>query len=213
METPPQQSAAERREERVSHILAQLLDGRAVREIAANEGLSLRRRGLAGPGHGICDGRRRDRQGSPPRAGRKKGAQNQAIGRSKGGMTTKILALTDALGQPRAFRAPAGPSLRYRRRRPAHQGHRVSRSGRRQSPPATPSFPIRTNARRRSSSRNIRAARNQSVQMAASDREFLLQTQGIQAHRHAQRQDKSELRRYGLSLTRRHKLPMNPNGP
>jgi hypothetical protein len=44
METPPpQQSAAERREERVSHILAQLLDGRAMREIAGNEGLSLRR--------------------------------------------------------------------------------------------------------------------------------------------------------------------------
>ena len=30
--------------------------------------------------------------------GAKRGTQNQAIGRSKGGMTTKILALTDALG-------------------------------------------------------------------------------------------------------------------
>ena len=30
--------------------------------------------------------------------GRKRGTQNQAIGKSKGGMTTKILALTDALG-------------------------------------------------------------------------------------------------------------------
>jgi hypothetical protein len=29
---------------------------------------------------------------------RKRGLKNQAIGRSKGGMTTKILALTDALG-------------------------------------------------------------------------------------------------------------------
>ena len=38
------------------------------------------------------------RQGPPPRTGRKRGTQNQAIGRSKGGMTTKILALTDALG-------------------------------------------------------------------------------------------------------------------
>jgi transposase len=36
--------------------------------------------------------------GSPPRAGRKRGTQNQAIGKSKGGLTTKILALTDALG-------------------------------------------------------------------------------------------------------------------
>ncbi|MGY4331810.1 transposase [Bradyrhizobium sp. LB7.2] len=34
----------------------------------------------------------------PPRSGRKRGTQSQAIGRSKGGMTTKILALTDALG-------------------------------------------------------------------------------------------------------------------
>jgi transposase len=33
-----------------------------------------------------------------PRTGRKRGTQSQAIGRSKGGMTTKILALTDALG-------------------------------------------------------------------------------------------------------------------
>lgn len=37
-------------------------------------------------------------QGTLPRAGLKKGTQSQAIGNSKGGMTTKILALTDALG-------------------------------------------------------------------------------------------------------------------
>ena len=37
-------------------------------------------------------------QGSPPWAGRKRGTQSQAIGCSKGGMTTKILALCDALG-------------------------------------------------------------------------------------------------------------------
>src|SRR6266446_10939813 len=36
--------------------------------------------------------------GSQPRAGSKRGTQNQAIGKSKGGWTTKILALTDALG-------------------------------------------------------------------------------------------------------------------
>src|SRR5664279_1957451 len=46
----------------------------------------------------VCHGRRHDRQGPPPRTGRKRGTQNQAIGKSKGGMTTKILALTDALG-------------------------------------------------------------------------------------------------------------------
>src|ERR671938_1013696 len=48
--------------------------------------------------HGIRHGRRHHRQSPPPRAGRKRGTQSQAIGRSKGGMTTKILALTDALG-------------------------------------------------------------------------------------------------------------------
>ena len=48
--------------------------------------------------HGIRHGRRHHRQGPPPRTGRKRGTQSQAIGRSKGGMTTKILALTDALG-------------------------------------------------------------------------------------------------------------------
>src|SRR6202044_410763 len=38
------------------------------------------------------------RQGPPPWARCKRGTSNQAIGRSKGGLTTKILALTDALG-------------------------------------------------------------------------------------------------------------------
>src|SRR6202049_227679 len=48
--------------------------------------------------HGIRHGRRHHRQGPPPRTGRKRGTQSQAIGRSKGGLTTKILVLTDALG-------------------------------------------------------------------------------------------------------------------
>ena len=37
-------------------------------------------------------------QASPSRPRRKRGTQNQAIGKSKGGWTTKILALCDALG-------------------------------------------------------------------------------------------------------------------
>src|SRR6202051_4339270 len=56
------------------------------------------RRSLRRSRHGVHHGRRHYRQGPPPRTGRKRGTQNQAIGRSKGGMTTKILALTDALG-------------------------------------------------------------------------------------------------------------------
>src|SRR3954467_15374862 len=38
------------------------------------------------------------RQGSPPWTRRKRGTASQAIGRSRGSMTTKILALTNALG-------------------------------------------------------------------------------------------------------------------
>src|SRR4051794_636710 len=55
-----------------------------------------RRLGRARPG--IRPGRRHHRQGPPARTGCKRGTQSQAIGRSKGGLTTKILALTDALG-------------------------------------------------------------------------------------------------------------------
>ena len=56
------------------------------------------RRRLERPRHGIRHGRRHHRQGPPSRTGRKRGTSSQAIGRSKGGVTTKILALTDALG-------------------------------------------------------------------------------------------------------------------
>jgi len=54
--------------------------------------------GLERSRYGIRHGRRDNRQSSPPRAGRKRGTKSQAIGKSKGGWTTKILALTDALG-------------------------------------------------------------------------------------------------------------------
>jgi transposase len=48
--------------------------------------------------HEVRHSRRHHRQSPSPRTGDKKGSQSQAIGRSKGGMTTKILALTDASG-------------------------------------------------------------------------------------------------------------------
>src|SRR5713101_359171 len=54
--------------------------------------------GLGGTGHGVRHGWRHHRHGPSPRTRRKRGTQSQAIGKSKGGMTTKILALTDALG-------------------------------------------------------------------------------------------------------------------
>ncbi len=56
------------------------------------------RRRVGGAGHGIRHGGRHDRQGPPPWPGRKRGTQSQAIGRSRGGLTTQILALTDARG-------------------------------------------------------------------------------------------------------------------
>src|SRR4051812_47086843 len=49
--------------------------------------------------------------------------------------------------------------------------------------------------------------------MAPSDRELLLQAQGVQAHRHARRQDRSELRSHDLSRRRRHQFTMKLNRP
>ncbi len=49
-------------------------------------------------GFRIRDDRRHHRSGPPAWHWRKRGTQNQAIGRSRGGLTTKILALVDALG-------------------------------------------------------------------------------------------------------------------
>jgi transposase len=71
----------------------------ALSRLGEGGGLEAAVRGRFGrTGHGIRQARRSHRQGPPPRAGRKRGTQSQAMGRSKGGLTTKILALTDALG-------------------------------------------------------------------------------------------------------------------
>src|SRR5216683_978905 len=71
---------------------------RAIPGAAARTTGCLSRRCFGLPVHAIRHGRRHHRQGPPSRTGRKRGTSSQAIGRSKGGMTTKILALTDALG-------------------------------------------------------------------------------------------------------------------
>jgi transposase len=49
--------------------------------------------------------------------------------------------------------------------------------------------------------------------MAPSDRELLRQAQGVQTHRPARRQNRSEIRRHDPHHRRRDKLPMNPNRP
>src|ERR1700687_4145687 len=61
--------------------------------------------------HGVRHGRRHYRQGPSPWTRRKRGTASQAIGRSKGGMTTKILALTDALGNLVRFVLLPGPGF------------------------------------------------------------------------------------------------------
>ena len=53
---------------------------------------------LGRAGHGIRHDRRHDRPCLSSRPRRKRGTCRQAIGKSKGGWTTKIVALTDALG-------------------------------------------------------------------------------------------------------------------
>jgi hypothetical protein len=54
-------------------------------------------------GFRIRHDRRHDRPGPPTWNRRKRGTQNQAIGRSRGGLTTKIVALVDALGNLARF--------------------------------------------------------------------------------------------------------------
>ncbi|HGG05421.1 MAG TPA: IS5 family transposase, partial [Aliiroseovarius sp.] len=58
--------------------------------------------------HRLPGSGRHDRQGPPLGSGGKRGTQSQAIGRSRGGITTKILALTDALGNLADFRLVPG---------------------------------------------------------------------------------------------------------
>ena len=59
------------------------------------------------PGAAIDD-RLLGRESPPLGGGRKRGEKNQAIGRSRGGRTTKIHALTDALRRPIAFMITGG---------------------------------------------------------------------------------------------------------
>ena len=83
-----------------------------VRALGAEGGLGAR---LHGTGHGRRPARdagaRCDlRQGASVGGGRKRGAQQQAIGRSRGGRTTKIHAAVDEAGRPR--RLIIGPGHR-----------------------------------------------------------------------------------------------------
>src|SRR5574340_1141092 len=57
----------------------------------------------------ICDDRFHHRPRAPAQRGRKRGdREHEAIGRSKGGLTTKIHATCDALGNPTGFHLTPG---------------------------------------------------------------------------------------------------------
>ncbi len=61
-----------------------------------------------GPAGRRAPDRQHDRQGAPFGSRRKRGAQPQAIGRSRGGRTTKIHAVVDGQGRPLTFTLSAG---------------------------------------------------------------------------------------------------------
>lgn len=66
-------------------------------------------RGLTrGLGGRVSQHRLDNRQGAPLGSRRKRGAEAQAIGRSRGGRTTKIHAVCDALGRPIAIEVTPG---------------------------------------------------------------------------------------------------------
>ena len=62
----------------------------------------------AGRGGGCANDRQHDGQGASLGRGRKRGADNQAVGRSRGGRTTKIHAVVDGGGRPLALHITPG---------------------------------------------------------------------------------------------------------
>ena len=84
---------------RESGVIAPLILDGAMNDPASRTG------GRAGR---CAPGRQHHRQGAPLGGRRKRGAQAQAIGRSRGGRTTKIHAVVDGRGRPFTFTLSAG---------------------------------------------------------------------------------------------------------
>lgn len=61
-----------------------------------------------GPRRRVAQHRQHDQPSSPARRWRKRGAQVNAIGKSRGGPSTKVHLIVDALGLPIAFRLTEG---------------------------------------------------------------------------------------------------------
>lgn len=71
----------------------------------------------------ICDDRFHHRPRAPAQRGRKRGAQEtEALGRSKGGLTTKIHTAVDGLGNPLRFILTPGQASDYTQAEPLLQG-------------------------------------------------------------------------------------------
>ena len=84
--------------------------------------------GVSGPGQGPQEPEPDDRLhdcASSPTGGhgpQKGGSENQALGRSRGGLSTKIHLLTDGFGQPLAFRLTAGQAAEQPQALPLLEG-------------------------------------------------------------------------------------------
>ncbi len=64
------------------------------------------------------------RPGAPARRGRKRGVPNQALGRSRGGFSTKIHVATDGLGNPPRFLLSGGQEADISHAEPLIEGQR-----------------------------------------------------------------------------------------
>ncbi len=138
-------------------------------------------------------------EGTPLRWGRKRGERNQAIGISRGGRTTKLHALTDEHGRPRAF-AHRRPGCRLPSRRSA------ARPGAARRPLAGRSRLRHRRREGRGEQRRCHAeysAQNKPSLQAAiqlgslsrpqRDRTHVRQAQGLTTHRNALRQTRNQL--------------------
>jgi transposase len=139
----------------------------------------------------------------------------KAIGRSKGGMTTKILALTDALGNLVRFVLLPGQRFDTVGVPPRIEGLAFDALI---ADKAFDSNAIIAELDARGAKVVISQHPRRAKPLAIDEEMYkmaalLRKAQGVQTHRHARRQDRSELCLHDPSGRRRDKLLMNPNRP
>src|SRR6516164_1530351 len=74
-----------------------------LRSLGPQRGLAVGLRGASGPRPGVGAARQLDRPGAPACGREKRGSGDEALGRSRGGFSTKIHIVVDALGNPVRF--------------------------------------------------------------------------------------------------------------